>query len=137
MENTLENQNSINVLLGETVKKMQIPSKAAGVPPKVYIIHPLRLKEIAKIENFSEMPFIQWQEKNPFNKLSVLLYTVFISLSRNADFKYTYDEFEELFELADMESLGKLLMVVLEISGLQHVAADKGAQSSGNDSGAA
>ena len=125
---------SINVLLGEVTKYIELPNKAAGMPPKKFVIYPLRLKEIARIESYSQIDFVNWQEKNPFAKLSVLMYALFLSVNRNKNFEYTQEEFEELFEIADTDSLFRLLKVVLEISGLENVAKK---EEEGNGEGAA
>ena len=127
MENTSgqKESNTISVYLGEETKYIELPNKAVGKPPRKFVIHPIGLREIAKVETFCGIDFVQWETKNPFTKLSVLLYTLFLSLSRNKEFDMTQDEFEGLFGFPQMSEMFKLLSVILKLSGLESVSPEE------------
>lgn len=122
MENTSAQKNSINVFLGEDIKYIELPSKVAGTLPQKFIIYPIRMSDIAKIETFSNIDFVEWERKNPFSKLTVMMYAMWLSVSKNDKLSYTEQQFNDLFEIAEMESMFKLLKVILDISGLTHLS---------------
>ena len=113
--------NSINVYLGEETKYIELPSKD-GTAPKKFIIYPIKMKDIAKVESFTGIDFVEWESKNPFTKLSVMMFTLWLSICKNKELGYTQDEFEDIFGIPDMDQMFKLLAVVLKISGLDYVA---------------
>ena len=115
----------INVFLGEETKYMELPPRRVGDVPKKFIVHPLIMSDIAKIESFSGIDFIDWAEKNPLSKLSVLMYALWLSICKNDKLDYTQDQFNNLFRIADSESMFKLLKVILDISGLDQVQKEK------------
>lgn len=104
---------SIKVFLGEDVKFIQFPNDQ-----KVKI-YPLNLNDIAKIEAFSGIDFMDWENKNPFTKLSVLLYALWLSLRKDPQCKMSEEQLSEAFSIADVSAMSKIITEVLKLSGLE------------------
>lgn len=104
---------TIKVFLGEDVKFIEFPG---GKKAK---LSPLNLNDVAKIEAFSGIDFLDWENKNPFTKLSVILYALYLSLRKDPEMKMTQEELEQTFTIADTPSMARIITEILKLSGLE------------------
>lgn len=100
---------SLKVVLGENVSKVQVGDKE-------FELSPLTLGDIAEAEEKFGCDLEGFG--NAFKKVKNLLFLVYLSLKRkNPTIKL--ESIGDMFEVADLAELNKLLMSVLNISGMQ------------------
>ena len=110
-------ENSIKVILGEETASVTFPNQ-----DKAYSLYPLKILDMAKVEDYTKTSITEWKDSEKakvLSKLDTMLYIVWLSLKKNEGYDKNFEQTAETFGLGDADALASIVAKILELSGMR------------------